>query len=466
MTGDTFLLELADLLYKQGHDYAEMYLKGEALSRIPTRDRAVHCVNIAQGIKGPVVYYQQHPDKKYLDAVRKGFSDIRKLHGHAHGLYGGDEELHGANPSQGSELCSAVEMMFSLETMLGMTGDTTFADHLERIAFNALPTQVTDDFMYKQYYQQANQVMATRHARNFNVDQKGTGIVFGLLSGYPCCVSNMHQGWPKFTRNLWFATLDNGMAALVYSPSEVSATVGGGCRVRITEDTSYPVDDKITFTIKIEDDARREVTFPLHLRIPGWCKNAAITINGKPERAATAGEIAVVRRTWKSGDVLELSLPMEVAIDSWYENSMSVERGPLVYALRMTEQWTQKKFPPAETARFGDIYYEVTSTDKWNYGIIQFDANDLARQFKVTIDPIKQKADYFWNPQNAPIQIKARAREIPHWRLYNEMTGPIPHSRGNPGSGNPGATGLPEVEITLIPYGCTTLRISQFPVVR
>ncbi|MDR2675719.1 MAG: glycoside hydrolase family 127 protein [Opitutaceae bacterium] len=458
ITGDGFLLELADLLHRQGHDFTGMFLKGEALARVGS----IHCVNLAQGLKEPAVYYQQHPEKKYLDAVKKGLADIRRFNGQAQGMYGGDEALHGANPTQGSELCSAVELMYSLETMLGITGDTAFADHLERIAFNALPAQVSDDFMHKQYFQQANQVMATRHVRNFDVSNGETNLVFGLLTGYPCCASNMHQGWPKFAQHLWHATPDNGLAALIYSPSEVSAKVGGDRRIKIIEDTCYPMDDKIRFTVRIEDGARDEITFPLRLRIPAWCKKAGLTVNGKPAGAARAGEIAVIRRAWKDGDVAELSLPMEVSVSTWHENSIAVERGPLVYALRMREQWTEKRFPPEETPRFGDIYYEVTSPDKWNYGIINFDRKKTAEHFEVVIDSAKQKADYFWNLENAPVQIKARAREIPHWRLYNEMAGPIPYSRGKPGAGKEPAG----EEIVLVPYGCTTLRISQFPVVR
>jgi hypothetical protein len=276
----------------------------------------------------------------------------------------------------------------------------------------------------------------------------------------------MHQGWPKFAQNLWFATPDNGLAALVYSPSEVTAKVAAGRRVKITEDTCYPMDDKIKLTVQILDDPQNEITFPLRLRIPGWCPSAALAINGKPAPAAPAGKIAEINRAWKNGDVLELTLPMTVATSTWYDNSVAIERGPLVYALRMSEQWTQKKVPAAEIPRYGEKFWEVTSPDKWNYGIIDFHGKDTAGQFKVEIDPARQREKFFWNVENAPIQIKARAREITTWHLYDEMAGPLPRSvwGGNPGEDKTQIP--PETEITLIPYGCATLRISEFPVVR
>ena len=462
ITGEPFLLELGDLLYKQGYDFTDMMLHRDDLSRLGT----IHCVNLAQGIKKPVIYYQHHPEQKYIDAVKKGFADIRKYNGQAQGMYGGDEPLHGNNPTQGVELCSIVELMFSLEKMIEITGDLLMVDHLEKIAFNALPTQVTDDFMARQYLQQANQVMITRHVRNFgeDVNHDNTSLCFGLLTGYPCCTANMHQGWPKFTQNLWYATPDNGLAALIYSPSEVTAKVGNGCLVKITEDTYYPMDDKIRFMVRIEDKKFNEIAFPLHLRIPAWCKEATITVNGKIEQTAEAGTVAILRRTWKSGDMVELTLPMQISTNRWYENSISVERGPLVYALQMKEEWKSNKFTDSEIFRYGKTYFDVTSPDKWNYGIITPVRNQpqTEEQFKVTVDPAKQKASFFWNTENAPIQIKVKAREIPHWKLYNEMTGPLPYSIGNHGLRQQ----LPEVEITLIPYGCTTLRVSQFPVVR
>lgn len=456
ITGDAFLLDLGRLLHRQGFDFTEMFLRGEEL----TRQGGIHCVNLAQGLKEPLIYYQQEPDRKYLEAVKKGLADLRYFNGQPQGMFGGDERLHGNVPTQGSELCSAVEMMYSLEKMMEITGDLSFTDHLEKIAFNALPTQVTDDFMYKQYFQQPNQVMVTRHVRNFyeEAPHAGTDVVFGTLSGYPCCFSNMHQAWPKLTQSLWYATPDNGIAALVYAPSEVTAQVGDGSEVCITEKTFYPMDGNVELTVHFtaKDDRKTGVDFPLHLRIPGWCKEAVITVGGE-RQTAQAGSVAVLRRVWREGDTVTLSLPMTVTTSRWCENSIAVERGPLVYGLKMEEEWKKVDLPENEVPQFGKCYYEVTSPTKWNYGILAFDRNRMEEHFTVTVDKEKLAGNYPWNVENAPIQIKVKAKEIPSWTLYNEMAGPIPFDYF--------PTNSSVEEITLIPYGCTTLRISEFPVV-
>lgn len=451
ITGDKFLLQLGDLLHKQTFDYTSAFLQGDLLAT----PGSIHGVNLAQGMKEPLIYYQQHPQQQYITATDKGLQDLRKFNGQANGMYGGDEALHGNNPTQGSELCSAVEMMFSLESMLEITGSVAYADHIEKIAFNALPTQVTADCMNRQYFQQANQVMISRHIRNFDINHDGTDVCYGLLSGYPCCTSNMHQGWPKFTQNLWYATADKGLAALLYAPSEVKAHVANGREVTIKEATNYPFEEAIQFTITT--DKGGAVTFPFHLRIPKWCTKAVIKVNGKVLEEANSNQIVKINRAWTSGDVVELALPMHIFKESWYENSISVERGPLTYALKIGTS-VKKVKNDKDPVDYGAEYYEVQPTTPWNYGLIEVPDNKLEASFSV--EKKNTVATYPWDLENAPVILKTKARRIPSWQLYNDMTGPIPFSV----TYHMEATQEAE-DIILVPYGCTQLRIAQFPVV-
>ena len=452
ITGDKFLLDLADLLHKQTFDYTGSFLNTDLLAR----DGSIHGVNLAEGMKEPIIYYQHHTDKKYLEATEKSYADLRKYDEMANGMFGADESLHGNNPTQGSELCTAVEMMFTLENTLEITGDVSYADHLEKIAFNALPAQVDENLTDRQYFQQANQVMVTQADRNFDINHSGTDVCYGLLTGYACCTSNMHQGWPKFTQNLWYATADKGIAALVYSPSEVKVNVANNVAVSVKEETNYPFSGSIKFTINT--NSKSPVTFPFHLRIPEWCKKANIKVNGKVEQEPDGSQVVKISREWKSGDVVELELPMHIRQNRWYENSVSVERGPLVYALKIGQDIKKVK-NEKDTINYGNSFYEVKPTTLWNFGLINTPKDKLDEQFKVT--ETKNTPDYPWTLDAAPIVIKTTGRQIPSWHLYNDMAGPLPYSIIY----NENVPKQPDQEITLIPYGCTKLRISQFPVV-
>lgn len=453
ITGDQFLLELGDLITEQTYDYTGKFLERNMLNSL----FSIHCVNLAQGMKQPIIRYQATKNREHIDAIEIGYKDLMRTHGWPTGLYGGDELLHTGNPTQGSELCTAVEMMFSLEKMVEITGRTDWADWLERVTFNALPTQITDAFDARQYYQQLNQVQVSRQDRNFVTCYNGTDQLFGLLAGYPCCTSNLHQGWPKFTRNLWFATEDRGLAALFYSPSTVTAKVAQGVNVKMTEATDYPFSGTIRFQLSILDKKVKKVAFPLHLRVPGWCKEAVVKVNGQDWSKETAGSIVKVYREWASNDVVELELPMEVTISRWYERSAVVERGPLVYALKIGEAWKKVEDDRKFGDRYGDWYYEVYPTTPWNYCLPSkaVEPDNIAASFKVVEKPVN---GYPWNLENTPIEIHTQGKRMNEWQMYNGMVGPLPYSTQYQ------INTMPEEDIVLVPYGCTTLRITEFPV--
>lgn len=455
ITGDKFLLDLGELIHKQTLDWTDIFLHQNHLSR----QNSLHCVNLAQGFKEPIVYYQQNKDQKQLQSVKKAVKDMQTTIGFPTGLWAGDELLRFGNPTQGSELCTAVEMMFSLEEMLEITGDVQWADHLERVAYNALPTQITDDFSSRQYYQQINQVCVTREGRNFVTPHEDTDTNFGELSGYPCCTSNLHQGWPKLVQNLWYATADNGIAALVYGPSEVTAKVGDNVTILLNEETNYPFEESVRFNFSFLDKKTKSAFFPIHLRIPAWCSHPVIRLNGEILLVASyPGEITRINREWKQGDQLILELPMQVTTSRWYDEAAAIERGPLLYALKMNEKWEKKIDERKNTSHFGEWYYEVTSDSPWNYCLMgnYLRPENLAENF--VVDKASSVSSYPWTLQDAPITIKAKARRLPSWQLFRGSAGPIHYF-------TQAAEEMGEEEIIeLIPYGCTTLRITEFPV--
>ena len=444
LTGESWLLELGETVHRQTIDWTTLFQDGD-IFLLP--DNQHHCVNLGQGFKAPTVWWQYSHDQRDKEAPAKAVETIRRTVGLPTGLWAGDEMLHYGAPTRGSELCTAVEMMFSLEEMLRITGDIRWADYLERVAYNALPTQVDDDFTAKQYFQQTNQVSCTQDWHPFSTPHNDTDLVFGTLNGYPCCLCNMHQAWPKFTQNLWYATADGGLAALVYAPSEVT-TQAGGEEVRITETTDYPFREQVSFTIDFTGKRVKKATFPLRFRVPQWCRGATVQVNGEAIDAEVVDGIVRIDREWKKGDRIDLAFPMEIITEPWYDQAWTIVRGPLVYALKLNEKWTWKAFEGSDRY-YGKGAWEVMTDSPWNYCLMR-------ETFSVDACRVElhDGGAYPWNLENAPVSLFVPARELPHWTHVEDIA--YYTETGHDAIGE-------DLFIELVPYGCTTLRIAEFP---
>lgn len=462
ITKDKFLLDLGNMINKQAIPWTDLFLNRDWVMNAAARQNdkdwmSRHGVNVAMAIKDPVIRYQATGDPKCLEALKTGWNDLMLLHGLPMGVFSGDEDLSGNSPTQGVELCAVVETMFSLEQAMSITGDNRYMDALERATFNALPAQTTDDYVHKQYFQTANQVQVCKDVYDFTLPWEGMHNVFGAPVSCMCCLCNMHQGWTKFTTHLWYATPDNGLAALAYSPSNVTAQVANGIPVTISEETLYPFSGTVNLTVSLP----KSTGFPLELRIPVWCAEASISLNGQKLQTGKGGTMARIAREWRNGDKITLEFPMQVTTGNWGKNSRAIERGPLVYALKIGTRWEAK----TEKGNDSGPYYELFATTPWNYGIEKAVVENPVANSKVIEKQVE--GNFFWNPEKAPIEIQVSGRKIPGWVLSNSApTQPVTDRFGTYADKTEGKVDEKVETLTLIPYGCSKLRIVAFPVVK
>jgi hypothetical protein len=450
-TGDAQLLELFRKLSEQGYDWQAEFTNFRFTQRttpesialkenasLTERGMQTHGVNVAMAIKMPSVRWLLTGKAADRAGVNMMLQKLYAYHGLPNGIFSADEHLAGLNPSQGTELCTVVETMFSLEHALAITGDAALADRLEKLAFNALPGTFTDDMWAHQYNQQPNQIVVSLQKEPWTTDGPESNL-YGLDPNFGCCTANFSQGWPKFCASLFMLSADDGLAAAAYAPCEVNAVVRNTV-VQVREETAYPFDGRIRVTV----NPASPVEFPLSLRIPSWTSHAGVKVNSTAVRPSEPGSFCRVERKWAAGDVVEIEFPLVPRASRGFHDSVTVERGPLVFSYGIGEDWLKLR----DRGMTAD--WQVYPTTPWNYAID-------ARPENIKVVPVEgaTASSGPFTKKGTSVKLEVKGRRMPGWLSQDNVADPVPPS--------PATSAEPEETVVLIPYAAAKLRITAFP---
>jgi hypothetical protein len=459
-TGDMSLVELARKVMSQAYDwrthfehFADKYTEKTTQFGLDN-----HGVNNGMALKFGPVRWRLSGDEKDRDLTTLMLAMLDRYHGQATGTFTCDEHYAGRSPSQGTELCTVVESMYSLALGTAATGDVALADRWERLAYNALPATFKKDMSAHQYDQQCNQVLCSREGEHVYTNNGPDANLYGLEPNFGCCTANMHQGWPKFVAKLWMKPSDGGLAAIGYAPCHLQTKLSGK-PVEIDVKTEYPFRN----VIFIKVTATQANTFPIYLRLPKWSsmahilfKDCVVNVDGARIEAPEGGSLVSrpggsflkLDATWEGETTFVIEFRDPIELYRGANDSLAVLQGPLVFALPLVAEWKCINDRPG--LPFDD--WEVSTNTPWNYAL-EIDRDNPANSVRVERD---RRGDVPFLPDTPTTRVKVKGRRFPSWTLEKSAASPPPQS--------PVSSDEPLEELTLVPYGTTDLRLTEFPI--
>jgi DUF1680 family protein len=282
-----------------------------------------HAYSHVNGLSSAAQAYLSLNDPMYLAAAQQGFEMIT-AQSFATGGWGPDE--HFVTPDSGALGASVAHMNKSFETpcgayahfkltryLLRITRDARYGDSMERVLYNTVlgATPIQPDghaFYYSDY---------TRRARKtFHPDR------------WPCCSGTLPMIAADYAISTCF-TDPQGIYINLYVPAQVTWSQNGtNCILSI--ETDYPYAARVLMTVRVP----AAQTFTLNLRIPAWAQGAGVSINRGAETASPRpGGFAAIRREWRTGDRIELELPLTQrleSVDAAHPQTVALLAGPLV----------------------------------------------------------------------------------------------------------------------------------------
>ena len=316
--------------FGEGDDFHSEYCQ----DHLPVREQSAvvgHAVRAMYLYCGMADVANETGDQGLLDACERLWDNVCQKRMYITGGIGASGSNEGfsrdydlPNRTAYAETCAAVGLVFWNCRLLQLQGDARFADVMERALYNGAISGVSLDGT-KFFYVNPLESRGNHHRQDW----------FGCA----CCPPNI-------------ARLIASLGSYIYSQAENDAYIhlyvqGSGTlsigdqEVTVSQETDYPWDGRIKVSVAPEKPA----VFGLNLRIPGWSRNAKLTVNGESLDVGGSTKLGYVhiQREWKAGDQVELTLPMPVerieAHPSVREDAgyVALQRGPIVYCLEQAD---------------------------------------------------------------------------------------------------------------------------------
>ena len=426
--GEEWIRDLARILRDQGLDYEAQAEKWKIPRYEWTHER--HIVNMGMMLKSEAVSCELLGEE-YTDLASRLYGVLDEYNGTAVGIITGDECLAGVMPNHGTELCAVVEMMYSLEHLYARTGEAKWAELLERVTFNALPATFTDDMWAHQYDQLANQIACVNLGyRPHFTTNAGDSHTFGLEPSYGCCTANLSQGFPKFA-----------MSAFLLGEREIHSAIPVPCSVdcelgKVVLTTEYPFENSFVYDVEAKSD------FTLSVRVPSFALDPSVD----GERVENVGELRFELRAGERRSIA-ISWRCEARLIDRPRGMAAAECGSLVFALPIAYSSKRLEYERGgQERKFPYCDYEFYPESEWRYGIVS-----------VASEPAAADGDaYPFSSVSPRLRLKATVKPIDWEYEYGYTT----VCAAYPADPSPKGEAL---EVDLVPYGSTILRITEMP---
>ncbi|WP_163397318.1 glycoside hydrolase family 127 protein [Flavobacterium fluviatile] len=313
-----------------------------------------------------------------------------------------------------NETCANIcNSMFSYR-MLGLRGDSKYADVIENVLFNSALSGINLEGNKYYYSNPLRKIHGSRDYSKMNTEYPERQSYLECFCCPPNLVRTIAQisGWA-------YSLTDNGVAVNLYGGNELNTTMLDGSKLKLEQVTNYPWDGAVSVTVK---DCKKGA-FKMMLRIPNWAKGSKIKVNGVNTAVEiVAGEFATIDRAWKKGDVVTLDMPMDVNFVEGngrieeVRNQVAIKRGPVVYCAESTD--LPKGTSILDVYLSGKNKFDVTYRPDLLGGISSITTDVMIRKDK--------KPDTMYHTISKPVLEDSKVSFVPYYAWSNrgdsEMT--------------------------------------------